>query len=168
MIIAPLRIAGLAEAAAFVNDCWRAAYAEILDRAFLDGLTTQGRREILARKLDSGLSGEVARDDDGAMLGIVLHGPTHLRLLGDAGEINMLYVRPDRIGTGLGHALFAGAERALCGQGYTTLGLDVFSANAPAIAFYVAHGYRRVGGKVDVIDGREYELDIMAKRVETS
>ena len=154
-------------AAEFLNACWRAAYAGILDAGFLDAMTTQTRIDILSEKLSRGLCGLIASDDDGAMIGVAMYGPTHLRILGDAGEINMIYVRPDHIGTGLGHVLFAQAEAALIGHGYSTLGLDVFSANLRAVRFYESHGYVRVGGKTDVMQGHEYPLDIMSRSVDT-
>ena len=77
----------------------------------------------------------------------------------------MLYVRAQSIGTGIGHRLLAAAEEALCEQGYTTVGLDVYSANLRAARFYEAHGYVTIGNKVDLIEGVEYPLDIMAKPV---
>lgn len=162
-LVRPLADDDMTEVAAFINTCWRQTYASILDAGFLAGLTTQGRVDILRRKLAAGMAGLVALDDDGALIGMTLYGPTHLAVLAGAGEINMIYLRADHIGTGLGHRLFAQTEVALLARGYKTLGLDVFTDNKRAIAFYEAHGYEKVGAKIDLIEGHEYLLDIMAK-----
>ena len=162
MIIETLTSGRLNELSAFINDCWRHAYVNILDAGFLAGLTTEGRLFYLEGKLRRGLTAELAIDNDG-IAGVVMHGPSHFPEYPKAGEINMLYVRPDLIGHGLGHRLLALAESILSEAGYTQIALDVFSANAHAIGFYERHGYAKSGGKTDDIEGKVYALDIMVK-----
>jgi len=163
--ILPFTLDYLTPVAEFLNMGWRTTYAGILDAHFLDGLTTQTREDILRQKLARGMSGLMAHDKDGALIGFTLLGPTHLEVLGQAGEVNMLYVRPDIIGTGLGHLLMTQAEATLIADGYTAIGLDVFTPNTRAIKFYERHGYTKVGTKFDNIEGKIYELDIMLKQV---
>ena len=168
----------VSELATFVNDCWRHAYADILPADFLAGMTTYARVAILERALDAGSRVLVARDDDApagaaragtelsgtGMAGMALYGPSYLDGWEEAGLLGALYVRPDLIGTGLGHRLLTSAETGLAAMGYTTYVLDVFSANLGAIDFYASHGYERAGGQTfDVVRGRVYPLDIMTK-----
>jgi len=158
-----LEPANVTPAAEFLNACWRAAYAGILDAGFLSSLTTQTRVDILEKRLHTGMKGVLAHDLGGAIVGLAAFGPAHLVLLGDAGEVSMLYVRPDRIGTGLGHELLVDAESQLVSDGFTRIGLDAFTDNVRAIRFYLAHGYRKIGTKIDHIEGHEYQLDVMMK-----
>lgn len=151
--------------AAFLNTCWRVAYAGLLDADFLAGLTTEDRAARLHHKIDLGAQGMVAQAVDGQIIGVTVFGPPHLKQLVGAGQIDMLYVHPDRIGTGLGHHLLNLAEANLRELDYRIVGLDVFSANHQGVSFYKDHGYNRTGGKVDVIEGVEYPLDIMSKRI---
>ena len=161
----------LGELSAFINQCWREAYRGILDDGFLDGLTTRGRLTYLRPKFERGLTGLAVRER-AELIGLTLFGPTHLAgeapALAGAGELNMLYVRGDHLGTGLGHTLMTAAESSLVKQGYSVIGLDVFSLNVRAVRFYEAHGYAKIGSKTDTIEGREYGLDIMAKTVEVA
>ena len=153
----------LREVAAFVNECWREAYDGILDAGFLARLTTHGRAARLQAKLDAGGAVLVARDP--GLCGMVLIRSSHFPDHPEAGEISALYLRADRIGQGLGHRLFVLAEEALAARGYDEFVLDVFEANERAVRFYTAHGYRKVGSKVDDFDGRTYPLAIMARRI---
>ena len=62
------------------------------------------------------------------------------------GELHRLYVEPDRIGTGAGHALIAELERRLePGTEYVALVRD---GNERAVAFYRRHGFEP-GGHAD-------------------
>jgi len=151
------------ELAEFVNDCWRHAYAGILDADFLANLTTDSRAEIIGRKLAFGQQILVAYDHH-ELVAMSMYGPSHLAGWEQAGLVGMIYVQPDHIGTGLGHQLLTRSEANLDLMGYTTYVLDVFAANTHAIEFYKRHGYVRVSNKTfDASEGKIYPLDIMAK-----
>ena len=162
MELTALDEADLTTVAAFLNDCWRAAYADILDADFLAGLTTADRVARLRRHRARGSIGLVAWDQ-GVVVGVVMAGPSHLPECPQAGEIDLLYVHPQLIGTGLGHRLLIAGEANLRERGYTTVCLDAFSANTRAIGFYTAHGYSKVGTAPDHLAANVYPLDIMAK-----
>ena len=151
--------------AEFLNKCWRWTYKGILDDGFLDALTTDGRVDILREKMGRGVYGMQALDGGGALCGVVMVGPTHLHIFDDAGEISMVYLRQDHIGTGLGHRLLQWGEAALAADGYKVIELDAFVDNQHALQFYRDHGYQKVGAKQDHIEGRTYDLDIMAKHL---
>jgi len=165
MTIRPLGQPDVTPVAEFLNTCWRASYSGILEQSFLDAMTTTTRSQIVRRHLSAGMRGTVAVDEDGQLLGVSMYGPSHFVSLDEAGEIDMLYVHPHRLGTGLGHRLLTQAEVALMAAGYQQLCLDVFSANHQAVAFYTRHGYRVVDHKIDHIEGGEYPLDIMVKQI---
>ncbi|MCL2736792.1 MAG: GNAT family N-acetyltransferase [Propionibacteriaceae bacterium] len=162
-LITPLLDEEIPELAAFINECWRTTYGGFIHASFLAGLTAAEQSMRLRGQRDRGQVGVLARSDDGELVGVVTYGPTHLEVLGDAGEIGKLYVHAPLIGTGLGHRLLTIAEDALTAMGYSRIGLDVFTANQRAVDFYHAHGYVTVGRKIDHIEGHDYPLDIMAK-----
>ena len=141
--IRPMRPDEVREAAVFTNLAWRAAYPGILDQDFLDGLTTDDRMERIQRRLDAGSQAWVAVEDD-AIVGIAVAGHSTIAEYPDDGELQALYVHPDRIGQGLGHALIQHACDELASQGHCHLILDVFAGNTRAIAFYRAHGFQTI------------------------
>ena len=65
------------------------------------------------------------------------------------GEIGMLYVAPDHIGTGLGRRLMEGALGGLRGAGYDRATLWVLEANARGRGFYDHVGWRPDGARGD-------------------
>ena len=163
--IRALRPEELEPAAALVNVCWRAAYPGILDQDFLDGLTTPDRMERIQRRLDEGSRAWAAVDGD-ALVGIAVAGASTIPEYPGDGELQMLYVRPDRIGTGLGRALLERACDELARAGHAYLILDVFAGNDRAIRFYRAHGFetiRAANPALSVPGGHLYPLEYMRR-----
>jgi GNAT superfamily N-acetyltransferase len=76
------------------------------------------------------------------LVGWVAVGPSRDRDArpGD-GELRAIYVHPERIGQGHGHALLEQGEARLAGLGHRGATLWVFTENAPARAFYERHGW---------------------------
>jgi len=157
--IEPLNDDAIDEAAEFLTNCWREVYVGILDADVLNGLTTASRAGYLRQHILRGAAGLVQRDDTGAMVGVSFFEP------GDAGIgfIDKVYVRPDLIGTGLGHALLIATEDAMISSGYTVAHLDVYPVNQRAIRFYESHGYTKIGEATDHLADHEYPLDVMTK-----
>lgn len=161
--IRPITADDVTAVATFLNLCWQAAYKGILDDGFLARLTTETRADILREKMSRGVHGWLAESASGALSGVVMVGPTHLHIFEDAGEISMIYVDPGRMGQGLGHRLLQLGEADLRSSGYKAIELDAFVGNDRAMRFYRDHGYQKVGAKQDHIEGKTYDLDIMAK-----
>lgn len=63
------------------------------------------------------------------------------------GELAAIYVLPQYLSTGLGHALLAVAERHLVSCGYRHAYLWVLDGNARASRFYARHHWWEDGGK---------------------
>ena len=72
------------------------------------------------------------------------------------GEADMLFVAPERIGTGVGHALFARLRADAVDRGCTALRIE---ADPNAVAFYEREGAVRVGEVPSAsIEGRSLPL----------
>jgi ribosomal protein S18 acetylase RimI-like enzyme len=149
----------LKEAAAFLNDCWRWAYKEILDADYLAGLSDRERYKKLRKGFRKGKRPLLLFGEQDELLGYCRFNKYNP----DEGYIEAIYLREDAVGKGYGHALLTRAEEELRAQGYQNLVLDVLSQNARAIAFYRAHGYQKVGDREFKRGGKEYPLDIMRK-----
>ena len=131
---------------------WRTAYAGLLPEAYLRSLEpgrlmVDWRRHILrARRSPQGHLEAVLVAEDTArtphpLLGFATTGPARdVRIRGFAGELFMLYVRPDAQGYGAGRALFEAAREALTAHGFRWWVVAVLEANAPARRFYVGRG----------------------------
>lgn len=74
-------------------------------------------------------------------------------------ELEHLWVLPERMGLGLGRALFDHAVRRAAGLGAEVLGIE---ADPNAEGFYRHMGARRVGEIVYNLDGRERVLPLLA------
>ena len=76
-----------------------------------------------------------------AVDGAEIVGMVHIK--GDL--MSALYLRASHIGQGLGHRLMTTAFAEAAARGVTTIRFNVVENNDRAIAFYEAHGARRVG-----------------------
>ncbi|ANW21643.1 GNAT family N-acetyltransferase [Streptomyces clavuligerus] len=158
---------------------WRSAYAGIVPGPYLDALTVEEdaarRREWFTRPLRRSLDlvavapGSGAADTagpgggaDGTVVGWLAAGPCRDELpdgdgaQGTAGEVYALYVHPDRVGEGFGHALLTAAHSRLAERGHGSAVLWVLRDNHPARRFYARAGYQEDGAaRDDVYDGVE-------------
>ncbi|KMO95226.1 GNAT family N-acetyltransferase [Streptomyces roseus] len=132
---------------------WRAAYAGIVPRTYLDAMTVEGdaglRRESFSRP------GRTSRDlvavDDRGPVGWTCFGPWRGEMPGPgrAGEVYAVYVSPDLIGRGIGRALLGEAHARMKGQGFQASALWVLGDNAGARRFYERIGYQADGAAQD-------------------
>jgi ribosomal protein S18 acetylase RimI-like enzyme len=76
------------------------------------------------------------------------------------GYVHLFYVTPSQRGLGLGRLLHQHAAAVFTGRGMRLMRLSVGARNAPAIGFYRALGWRRVGSRPhrEVMDVMEYRL----------
>ncbi|WP_405589414.1 GNAT family N-acetyltransferase [Streptomyces sp. NBC_01190] len=165
---------------------WRAAYAGIVPRSYLDAMDPDEeaarRREWLAtsagrvRNLvavqpggpayeesgagpegtgNGGIRAGGARGADGEIVGWAAFGPYRGEPETTAdGELYALYVRPDRIGTGVGRALIAAVIDRSAGLGRRRLLLWVLADNHRARGFYARAGFTADGAETtDRYDG---------------
>jgi GNAT superfamily N-acetyltransferase len=143
---------------------WRAAYRGQVPDAYLDALEVSDRgrrwRDRLAIVSADRRSAVLVADDDGRVVGFASAGPSEEPEASGAsanvGEIYAIYVKPERIGTGVGRALLQHAVDVLKRLGFAEGVLWVLPQNARARRFYEAAGWRADGGEtVQRIDGLE-------------
>ncbi|HUO45274.1 MAG TPA: GNAT family N-acetyltransferase [Acidimicrobiia bacterium] len=120
-------------------ESWRAAYAEILPKEFLAGMSAERRAERWAQLLaqDDGAT-VVIETEQGAVAGFatVSSGPDVA-----TGELQAIYLAPEHWGRGLGRALMAEAVEHLRRAGHESAVLWVFADNPRARRFYEAAGW---------------------------
>ncbi|MFE0098666.1 GNAT family N-acetyltransferase [Streptomyces sp. NPDC059015] len=130
---------------------WRHAYAGLMPRSYLDAMDEAedaGRhRARLAAAEASGVVHLVA-EYDGEVAGWGCCGPYRDQgaTTGD-GEVYALYVRPDRIGTGVGRALLDALTARAESDGRPALLLWVLRENRRARRFYEKAGFRADGAE---------------------
>ena len=133
------------EAIAFLHwRGWEDAYRGVLTDALLDGTTLAMRRAQWPGWFETKRAGLIVADEAGDLVGFVCAVPAReIAALGAASEIQLLYVRADRQGAGLGAALLrAGAARA-ASLWPGALGLWVVRGHPCARGFY-----ERMGGRL--------------------
>jgi len=140
---------------------WRAAYADILEKDFLDHLDVGDRArrwEPILQQNDSRTL--AARSGTGEVVGFVNFGPWREQdAVAAQGEIRALYAAPAYWGQGVGSALLTRALAALCEAGHTEVLLWVLSRNERGLAFYQRFGFRPVVGSAKKFNlgGRQVE-----------
>lgn len=147
---------GDAEAVAGVRvEGWRHAYTGIVPRSWLDGMTVaEDAARQRARLADPGRTATdlVATDPDGTVVGWACFGPD--TAAPDAAELYALYVRPDRIGAGIGRALLDEVHARAAAARFTYMTLWVLADNHRARRFYDRAGYAPDGAaQSDTYDG---------------
>ncbi|MGI5140238.1 MULTISPECIES: N-acetyltransferase family protein [unclassified Streptomyces] len=136
---------------------WRAAYAGIVPQSYLDAMSVKEdaaqRREwfkAAGNQVENLVATDVGTVTGWAAMGLRLGDPDG----GATGELYALYVRPDRIGTGMGRRLME-AVRSLADElGFRRLELWVLADNVRALRFYERAGFSPDGAeRVEEYDG---------------
>jgi len=119
------------EVAAFLNECWKAEYSQIVAPDFLGDLSVDERHEMLLARFDEGTSAFLIMRDSERMIGASVFGKSFIEGYSDDGEISAIYLHHNYIGKGHGHTLFAKIEQELSIKGYSHFVLDVLSSQYP-------------------------------------
>ena len=149
--------------AAFLDDCWKVSYRNILSDEYLDGLNVKARYAVLHKRYTKGFSDFQMMHMGTKLIGIAIFGKSFTEGYEDDGEISALYLIEDYIGNGFGHHFLKLIEQALKKKRYRSYILDVLTENARAIRFYQAHGYIIVDNRSIRLNNSDYPLTIMRK-----
>ncbi len=136
---------------------WRAAYRGIVPDPFLDAMDVAARaaRYTFDRRGPTDPATWIAVDGD-LVVGMVSVSPSRDEDLPGLGEIQALYVSPDRWRSGAGRLLMARAESLLDEAGFRDALLWVLRDNERGRTFYEAAGWQADrSSKTVVIGGRE-------------
>ncbi|MFI2030000.1 GNAT family N-acetyltransferase [Streptomyces buecherae] len=138
---------------------WQTAYAGLMPQSYLDAMSVredaERRREFFARGLGDviNLVAEEPAPGGGAdggteVVGWACCGPYRDEDLpsGDA-ELYAIYVKPERLGAGIGHALLTEALRRLTEREFPRVRLWVVRGNQRAERFYARAGFVPDGGE---------------------
>lgn len=143
---------------------WRVTYRGMLPDHYLEAmnrrrLAARWRRRVGARSGERVLVAERGE----VIAGFATLSPT-IREPGFAGEVSMLYVRPELEGSGVGSQLLGTALDQLAAVPLFWAVIWVVEANTRAIEFYRRHGLRLDGGRrVDRLGGRGVSVVRCAK-----
>lgn len=114
---------------------------EVSAAAWARLLTEQAQGEAL--RVVVLVAEEAEHDTD--PLALVMGGQDMDDPSGLTAQVGALYVRPDRLGQGIGRVLLREVARELAGRGFSALHIGVLTVNRPARAFYEAMGGRAIG-----------------------
>ena len=121
---------------------WQAAYAGILDPAFLAGLSVDERETSWREALSRGESELLLSCAGDTVVGFASIGRSRDEDAPPArGEIWALYVHPRSWSVGVGLGLWHAVRDRLQAQGFTSASLWVLERNARAIRFYSSVGF---------------------------
>lgn len=170
-MLGEIREAGIgdaAEIAAIHVASWRVTYADLLPPAYLGQLRVAHVSRRWQRRLQAREPAErilVATHAD-HVAGFVTFGPARDRGedSGFAGEVTMLYVRPELEGLGVGSRLLVRAVDELRAADLYWAIIWAVDGNRSAIDFYQRHGFQLDGARrVDPIGGGQTPLVRLAR-----
>jgi ribosomal protein S18 acetylase RimI-like enzyme len=128
---------------------WQETYRGLMPDAYLDAMSADERakswRERIPTFAERRQALAVVLDDGGEIVGFAGCGPPRLKELAADGEIYMINIINRGKRRGLGTGLMLAMAEQLEALGFTSAGLWVLAANAPACAFYA-----RLGGSPGV------------------
>jgi GNAT superfamily N-acetyltransferase len=138
---------------------WQAAYRGIVPDPFLDAMDVDARAaRYTFDRMDPGDPATWIAVDGDHVVGMVSISPSRDEDLPGLGEIQALYVTPERWRSGAGTQLMARAEALLVQAGFRAALLWVLRDNTRGRAFYEASGWVADGhSKTIEIGGREVE-----------
>ncbi len=122
---------------------WQAAYAGIIDAAYLAALSVAQRETYWAQAIAQNKPELLlALDGEGNVTGWIAFGDCRdVGAPATTGEVWAIYVDPTRWSQGAGQLLWQHARARLLVQGKTAANLWVLAANQRAIRFYAALGF---------------------------
>jgi ribosomal protein S18 acetylase RimI-like enzyme len=137
---------------------WRSAYAGIIPKAYLDGMTEEDRTMTWTRLLRRGGGTAhmtlVSEDHDQTIVGFVSGGPLRHHDTRYQAEISSLYVQRSHHRENHGRRLFLAAANRLATQGLNGLFVWVLADN-PARGFYEALGGECVAETTRLFAGKK-------------
>lgn len=145
---------------------WRAAYADIVDTAYLQTLDAAAQEQRMLAPGSGTLTSDDARlavfvaEAGGKICGWASAGPVREHSGAKAGaELYSIYLDPAFFGTGAGEKLLDACFAHVRAHGYDDMEVRALRGNARACRFYRRHGARlvRTGGTVE-IGGKSYAL----------
>ncbi len=127
---------------------WQAAYRGQMPDGYLDGMRVEAR--LADHEWALGTPRETWRywvsDEGGRVTGFAVTGPSEDADADERnGEIYAIYIEPERVGAGIGRALFAHAVEDLRARGFRAATLWVLETNDRAQRFYQAAGWKADG-----------------------
>ncbi|MDR1465813.1 MAG: GNAT family N-acetyltransferase [Oscillospiraceae bacterium] len=123
----------IGEIASFLHECWNAAYAHNISPEDLASLSVDIRRESLFSRWDRQGSDFLVMRNNGQMIGTAICGKSATAGDPDDGELTAIYLSPDSIGKGYGHALITRTEEYFTEKKCRYFILDVLKENSRAI-----------------------------------
>lgn len=146
----PAKITDAAALAKILCDSWRSAYKSILTPEELERNTDLEARTTMFEKIQQSGNGNIMLAySNGNPCGMVSFGKSRNAELSDCAEIVAIYAAENYWGKGIGSQLMEIALSEIKKQGYKSVLLWTFEANARARRFYEKHGFAPDGAVKD-------------------
>lgn len=121
---------------------WQLAYRGRMPDEFLDSLDPASRAEVWMKALGNADRLVLVADSSAGILGFCSLIPSRDEDASPAtGEIEAIYVHPDRLRSGIGSLLLDRIIIAARSRSFRQLSLWMLDGNAAALAFYQARGF---------------------------
>jgi ribosomal protein S18 acetylase RimI-like enzyme len=132
---------------------WRESYRGLMPDSVLDGASIAERAQMWERSLARGATTVLVAETGAAIVGFAAGGPRRGDAFAHDGELYAIYVLRTAQGAGVGSRLLSKAAAGLAERGFAGLGLWVLRANVNARQFYVNHGGRIIGERIEDVRG---------------
>lgn len=126
-----------------VEISYKSAYDGLMDGKYLSSLSKDHWVPILQEAIRGGSICLIAQNHHRIIGSLVFGQSTTISIAGTA-ELFAIYLLPEYVGCGIGHKLYAEAEKMMVEQGFKSCLLEVLSENTRAIQFYLSHGFKEM------------------------
>ncbi|MFD9742982.1 GNAT family N-acetyltransferase [[Kitasatospora] papulosa] len=129
---------------------WQRAYAGLIPSAYLDAMdpAQDAERRRTHLMAEGGSVNLVAEEPDAELTGWACYGPCRDEdVRPGSAELYAIYVRPDRVGAGIGRSLLGEVTARSLSAGFDEITLWALKENVRARRFYERAGFRPDGAE---------------------
>ncbi|WP_342609835.1 GNAT family N-acetyltransferase [Vibrio tritonius] len=124
---------------------WAYAYNGLMPQSFIESYTLEKRQKLWSNIIERNLAEVLVADCDDGIVGFLCFGQPKTLKGTEVYELSSIYIAPDKIGTGIGQALYNECERLLRVLKAQKVSLWALDSNERALNFYTKQGFTPTG-----------------------
>ncbi|EJG1282528.1 GNAT family N-acetyltransferase [Vibrio parahaemolyticus] len=124
---------------------WAYAYKGLMPQSYIQSYTLEKRQKLWSNIIGRNLAEVLVADCDEGLVGFLCFGQPKALKGSEVYDLSSIYIDPNKIGSGIGQALYNECEKALRTLKAKRVLLWVLDSNESALNFYIRQGFMRTG-----------------------
>ncbi|ENS5564623.1 GNAT family N-acetyltransferase [Vibrio cholerae] len=116
-----------------------------MPQSFIESYTLEKRQKLWSNIIERNLAEVLVADCDDGLVGFLCFGQPKTLKGTEVYELSSIYIAPDKIGSGIGQALYNECERMLRVLKAQKVSLWALDSNERALNFYTKQGFTPTG-----------------------